>query len=100
MPEWWPMLLGWPALLASIFLSVAGIAYRKPTWLAVAAVIVVPITFYLAASPIPGWPASVMPLALAGAAIAVRGRHIKSAWFLLSPLAGLSSWLAVAVMSQ
>ena len=100
MLEWWPIMLGWPAILASLVLSAAGIMRRKPVWLAVAAVIVLPIALYLAANPLPGWPALVIPLALAGAGVAVRVQHIKAAWFLLGPLVGVSGWLAIAVMSQ
>jgi hypothetical protein len=97
---WWPMLLGWPAILAALVLSVAGILRHKPAWLFVSAIMVLPITLYLAANPLPGWPVLIVPLALAGAGIAIRRRYTRAAWFLLGPFVGISGWLAVAVMSQ
>jgi hypothetical protein len=100
MPEWWPVLLGWPAILAALVLSAAGIVRRKPVWLAIAALLALPVFLYLAANPFPGWPALLVPLALAGAGFAVRRQHIAAAWLLLGPLVGISGWLAIAVMSQ
>lgn len=99
MPHWWPLLLGWPAIGTALVLSAAGIMHSKPAWLAVAAIMVLPISFYLAANPLPGWPVLIIPIALAGAGIAVRRNHIKAAWFLLAPFVGVSSWLAVVVLS-
>jgi len=82
-------------------MSVLGIMKRKPVWLVIAAVLALPIALYLAANPWPGWPAALaIPLALAGSGIAVRRRHIKTAWFLLGPLVGVSTLLAILVMSQ
>lgn len=100
MPQWWPILLGWPALLAALGLAAAGIIRCKPGWLFASALLVLPLSLYLAANPMPGWPALLIPLAPAGAGIAIRGGHVTAAWSLLAPLVAVVGWLAVAVMTQ
>ena len=101
MLEIWPAIVfGWPAILVSIALSVLGIVRGRPKWLFAAAIIALPFSFYLAASPVIGWLGLTIPLLLAGAGISIRHRHTRVAWFLLAPFVGVSGWLAIAVMSQ
>lgn len=96
--ELWPILLGWPAILASIVLSVIGIVRRRPAWLIVAAFLATPFALYLAASPRFGWLELIIPMLLIGASIAVYRQHAGLAWLLLAPMAGLSGWLAIVLM--
>ena len=96
----WPILLGWPAILVSIALSVVGIVRSRPAWLVVAAIIVVPISLYLFGTPRFSWIALVFPLLLIGASIAVRRSHLWLAWTLFVPFAGFFGWFAVIVMSE
>ncbi len=100
MLELWPMLLGWPAILVSLGLSGIGIVRRRPKWLVVAAIVVVPFSLYLAISPGFGWLGLIIPLLLSGASIAIYYHHTRTAWSLLAPFVGVSGWLAIAVMSQ
>ena len=63
MVNWWPALVfGWPAILLAVVLSVMGILRRKPVWLAVAATVVIPFSFYLAGSPRFRWIGLAIPL--------------------------------------
>jgi len=99
--SFWPALLfGWPALIVALLLSAAGIIRNKPIWLGVAAVVVIPFSFYLAGSPRFGWMGLAMPLFLVGAAISVRFCKVWLAWSLLAPFTAISSWLAFVVISQ
>lgn len=99
--EWWPaVVFGWPAIMVAVGLSVAGIVRKKPKWLVVAAIIVIPFSFYLAGSPKFRWVGLMFPLLLGIAAIAVKRDRIPVAWLLLAPFVGVSGWLAVIVMSQ
>jgi len=101
MLEIWPAIVfGWPAIVVSITLSVMGIVRERPKWLFAAAIIALPFSLYLAASPVFGWLGLTIPLLLAGAGISIRHRHNGVAWFLLAPFVGVSGWLAIAVMSQ
>ncbi len=51
----WPFLLGWPTIFAAIVFAAASVYAKKP-WLAfVAAILVVPTSYYLVGSPGVGW---------------------------------------------
>ena len=100
MLELWPILLGWPAILVSLGLSGIGIVRRRPAWLVVATIVVVPFFLYLAISPWFGWLWLIIPFLLSGASIAIYYHHTRTAWSLLAPFVGVSGWLAIAVMSQ
>ncbi len=100
MLELWPILLGWPAILVSLALSVLGIVRGRPAWLVVAAIVVVPISLYLAGTPRFRWIALVFPVLLFGARIAIRRSHLWLAWTLIVPFTGFFGWLAVIVMSE
>ena len=101
MLEMWPAILfGWPAILISLALSVMGIVRKRPGWLVVAAIIALPFSLYLSGSPVFGWLGLGIPLLLPGASIAIYYGQTIVAWSLLAPFAGVSGWLAIAVMSQ
>jgi len=100
MLELWPILFGWPAIVIALALSVMGIVRRRPKWLVVGTIVVVPSFLYFAGTPRFWWIALVMPVLLIGASIAVRRSHIWLAWTLFVPFAGFFGWLAVIVMSE
>jgi len=101
MVNWWPaVVFGWPAVIVALILSVAGIVRKKPIWLFVAAVILIPITIYLIGSPRIGWVGLAIPLLLSGGGIAVRRRRQGLAWALLAPVVGAFVWLAIIVMGE
>ena len=94
------LIFGWPAVLLALVLSAAGILRRKPKWLAVGSVIVIPFFAYLAATPRFRWIALASPLLLLGASIAVHRSRFGLAWALFVPFAGIVAWLAVVVLSE
>lgn len=97
----WPAILfGWPAVIVALGLSLTGVVRRKPGWLLVAVILVVPISFYLVGSPRFWWLGICVPLLLSGAAIATHFRQFTLAWLLLLPFAGTFTWLALLVMKQ
>ncbi len=97
---WLIQIFGWPAILVSLGLSVMGIVRKRPVWLIVAAIVVVPFFLYLAGTPRFRWIAFVFPVLLFGASIAVRRSHLWLAWSLFVPFVGFVGWLAVIVMSE
>ena len=97
---WWPALLGWPAILIALVLSVAGIIRRKPVYPVVGAILVLPMTLYMVLSALPGLFGLAFSLSLAGSGIAIRRQHIRAAWIMLMPYIALSSWLAVVVLTE
>ena len=94
------VLFGWPAILIALVLCVTGIVRAKPKWVVVAAVVIIPISLYLAATPRFRWVALVFPMLLIGASIAVGRSHQWLAWTLFFPVAGFFRWLSVIVMSE
>ncbi len=101
MPEWWPVVFGWPAVVGSMGLSTAGIGLRRPVLLVVSAVLVAPLSYYLSGAE--SWVALAGPVilvALLSGAYAVKRDRSWLAWCSLAPLAGVSVWLAVIVASQ
>ena len=100
MMELWPILLGWPAILVSLVLSVVGIVRRSPAWLIISAIVVVPLAFYLFGTPRFWWAGLLCPVLLVGASIAIRRSRPGLAWSLFVPFVGFFGWLAVIVMSD
>ncbi len=101
MPEWWPVVFGWPAVVVSIGLAATGIGLRKPVLPVVSAVLVAPLSLYLSGAV--SWFAlsgPVILLSLFASAYAVKRGLSWLAWCLLAPLAGVAVWLAVIVASQ
>lgn len=101
MAEWWPALVfGWPAIIAAIGLSIAGILRNKPFWLVAAAVVAAPFSLYLAGSPKYGWLALLLSPMLIAGSILVRYRRTTFAWYCLAPFVGVTGWLAIVVVNQ
>ena len=94
------VLIGWPAILISLVLCVTGIVRAKPRWLVVAAVLIIPVSLYLAGTPRFRWIALVFPMLLIGASIAVGRSHQWLAWTFFVPVAGFFGWLSAIVMSE
>ncbi len=101
MPEWWPVLFGWPAVAVSMGLAAAGIGLRRPVLLVVSAVLVAPLSLYLSGAA--SWVALTGPvilLSLFASAYAVKRGPSWLAWCSLAPFAGVAVWLAVIVASE
>ena len=101
MPEflnWWPAVLGWPAVAASLMLAAAAIVSRHPALLVVSALLAAPFGLYLGGAE--NWMAvagPAIPLALLAGAYALKRGWILLAWCSLAPLAGTAGWLGVRI---
>ncbi len=63
--EAWPAIVfGWPAILASIAMAAMGIVRSRPMWIAIAAIVALPFSLYLAGSPAFRWPGLAVPFLL------------------------------------
>jgi hypothetical protein len=91
------IIFGWPAIITSILLSVAGLWLKKPVLLVVAGVLCLPFTYYLSGF---RTPAVILPLFQFGAAYAVSRQKMLLAWVLLAPLVLIAIILAYAVLTQ
>jgi hypothetical protein len=91
------IIFGWPAIITSILLSVAGVWLKKPALLVTAGIVCIPFTYYLS-----GYrtPAVILPLFQFGSAYAVTRQKNLLAWLLLLPLVVIAVVLAYAVLTQ
>lgn len=96
---YWPVLLGWPAIVLAVVLAIAAIARDRSALLVVAAILITPMTLYVAGAPRFGSALLFLPLLLVGAAIAVRRSSRKTAWLALFPVVSFYVWLAIMVGS-
>ncbi|HYF94544.1 MAG TPA: hypothetical protein VD969_20185 [Symbiobacteriaceae bacterium] len=94
--------IGWPAILGSLSLSVAGILSKRAGLLVAGAITCLGFAWYVQAWPNPVFNAIgySLPLTHLLGAWAVRRRNAWLAWPLLLPHAGMATYLAAAVLSQ
>ena len=92
------MVFGWPAIIISILLSIAGVWLKRATLLVIAGIVIIPFTYYLSG----GFrsPAVVMPLFHFGSAYATLRQNQRLAWALIAPLVIISVVLAYVVLTQ
>lgn len=94
------MIFGWPFIITSLLLSVAGVALRRHQLLVAGALFFMPPSLYLSGYPGIRWLALLLPFSILGAAYLVRRNRSGIAWLLLIPPVLISGWLAYLVMEQ
>jgi predicted membrane channel-forming protein YqfA (hemolysin III family) len=96
------VIMGWPGILGSLLVSVAGILLKRPALLVAGAVLSLGFAWYLRAWPNPVFDMlgySLPVLHLLGA-WAVARRKAWAAWPLLLPHVGIAAYLGAMVLSQ
>jgi hypothetical protein len=94
------LLLFWPALILSVVVSAVGISHRSSRLLWIGALLSLPTSLYLAATPRFGLPALLLPLCHAAGALLVR-RDLR--WAAAVPMlvfAGFFGWFGWSVAQQ
>lgn len=92
--------MGWPAIIGTCILCIAGLVRKQPALLVLAALLVVPFAWYLSMTPLFRTIGFSVPLFLLGAAYLLgRGRR-RTAELLLLPFGSIVVWLAVTVLLQ
>ncbi|MCX9012184.1 MAG: hypothetical protein OIN66_13815 [Candidatus Methanoperedens sp.] len=94
------LFIGWPGIISSLAISIAGIIKSKPLWLIIGAILAIPFSWYLSATPLLRHIGLLLPLFQVGAAVAIYRHVIWLAWLLLLPLACIAGWLGIAVLTQ
>ena len=91
------IIFGWPAIITSILLSIAGVWLKRPTLLVVAGIVCVPFTYYLS-----GYhtPAVILPLFQFGSAYVVKRQKTLMAGLLIAPMTISTVMLAYVVLTQ
>jgi hypothetical protein len=92
------IIFGWPALITSILLSIAGVWLKKPMLLVLAGIVCIPFTFYISN----GFrnPALLLPFFQFGSAFAITRQKNLIAWLLLAPIVIMAVVLAYIVLTQ
>jgi hypothetical protein len=91
---------GWPAIIATLLLVVAGLVWKRWWLLLIAAALFFPVSLYLSGYPAIRGFGFLLPVFLLGAAFAARARKRILAWLLAAPVFIVSAWLAVVVITQ
>ena len=91
------IVFGWPAIITSILLSIAGVWLRKPALLIASGIVCIPFTYYLSGF---RTPAIVLPFFQFGSAFAIRRQRNSLAWLLITPLVIIAGLLAYVVLTQ
>ncbi|AIM17022.1 hypothetical protein HW35_12905 [Bacillus sp. X1(2014)] len=93
-------ILFWPCMLVSLFLAVIAICFRRPKYLVISSLLILPLSVYLASTPRFSIWGLLFPLFYVGAAISLK----KNLRWLSSLLVALNffliGWLGITVLSQ
>jgi hypothetical protein len=91
------IIFGWPAIMTSILLSIAGIWLKRPALLVTAGIVCIPFAYYLS-----GYrtPVVILPLLQFGSAFAITRHRNLIAWLLILPIIVIAVVLAYVVLTQ
>ena len=92
------IVFGWPAIITSILLSIAGVWLKQTKLLVIAGFIGIPFAAYLTAAS--QWPGLLLPLFQFGSAYAITRQKILIAWLLITPMIVAATVLAAVVLTQ
>ena len=92
------IIFGWPAIITSILLSIAGVSLKKAALLVAAGIVCIPFTYYISN----GFrtPTLLLPLFQFASAYAITRQQNLMAWLLIAPLVMVSVALAYVVLTQ
>jgi hypothetical protein len=94
------IVLGWPAVVASIILALAGIVRGRARAVLIGAMLGCPFLLYLAASPRIGWLAIVVGVLYLGSSWAVARSRRGLALAMAMPFIGLAGFVARLVLNR
>jgi hypothetical protein len=95
------IVLGWPALIASLLTWLAGLVMKKFMTVVIAGIIILPfMIFYLGGYLGSGWLGLLFSLGHFGSALAVRRNRLWLAWLFVIPYALFITMLAYIVLTQ
>ena len=92
------IVFGWPGIITSILLSIAGVLLKKPALLITAGTVCIPFTYYIS-NGFRG-PTLVLPLFQFASAYAIKSQKNLMAWLLIAPMIIISALLAYVVLTQ
>jgi hypothetical protein len=94
------IIFGWPAILVSFALCVAGLLLKKVYLVVIGAVLFVPVSLFLRGYPSLRWLAPFLPIFLSGSTFALYKKKMLFAWLLVLQVIIFNAWLAIIVLAQ
>lgn len=94
------VLLFWPFMIGAVILSFIALAQKRPWLLVISCFLILPISLYLAATPLFRWWGLIFPLLYLGAAWALRKNRIWIAGLFIIPILIVIGWLGFLVITQ
>ena len=91
---------GWPAIIATLLVTVAGLVWKRYWLLLVGALLFFPVSLYLSGFPAIRGFGLFLTAFLVGAAFALRARKLLLTWLLVLPILIVSAGLAYLVLTQ
>lgn len=90
----------WPLMILSIILSLIGVWMKKSKLLIVAAILIIPMSLYLAATPKFMIWGLIFPCLYIGSAYFIRIGNTRNAIMFILPVYFLIGWIGITVLSQ
>ncbi len=88
----------WPFMIASLFFSIFAIRIKKPKFLIISAILIFPLSLYLAATPRFEIWGLIFPLFYLGAALSLTKKIVWLAIMLILPNFFLIGWIGYSVL--
>jgi len=92
--------LFWPLMILSVIFSLVGVGLRKSALLYISAIMLLPTSLYLAATPLFKIWGIVFPLFYVASAIFVRLEKTLYSIIMIVPVYTLIGWMAFTVLNQ
>ena len=95
------LILFWPFMILSIFLSLLSLVFKKPYLLIISTILFIPMSLYLAATPLFFIWGLIFPILYLIAAVKMKKKY--NTWYvalLISPNYFLIGWLGYTVLNQ
>ncbi len=96
----WIQFMFWPFMIASVIFSLIGIYFKKSYFLIISAILIVPSSLYLAATPRFFIWALIFPLLYACTAIKIKKRKVWLSILFVIPTYSFIVWLGLLVTNQ
>lgn len=94
------VLLFWPFMLTSILLAFIALGKKRPLFLVISSLLIIPFSLYLAATPLFRWWGLILPLFYLGAALSLKKDIGWLSVLLISPVIILIGWFGYFVITQ
>lgn len=94
------VILFWPFMLASIVFSFVALSKKKPLFLVISFLLIIPFSLYLAATPLFRWWGIILPFFYLGSALSLRKNIMWLSVLLIVPVIIMIGWLGYVVITQ